>query len=252
MKQYRSIIVDDEENLQDVLKIKLERFCPEIQVIGTAMNAWDAFDLIQEVKPNIVFLDIAMPAESGFDLLKRFDKIEFEIIFITGFDKYGLQALKMSATDYLLKPVRTKELQSAVQKAIQNIESRQKLEHYEVLKHNLENEDNQDTKISIPVNGNFTFIKIENILRIEGWQKYTKVYLQSGECLTSSYNIGHYKDLLKEYHFSDVHKSHIINNLHIAAYDKDGIVSLSDGSQIPVARRKKEAFFQLVIQKRNR
>ena len=249
MKQYRCIIIDDEENLQEVLQIKLERFCPQIEVVGTAMNAWDAYDIIIEKKPDIIFLDIAMPAQSGFDLLKKFDKIDFEIIFITGFDKYGLQALKMSATDYLLKPVRTQELKDAVQKAIHNVENRQKLDHYEILKHNIDNPTNQDIKISIPYNGNFVFIKISDIIHIEGWQKYTKVYLQSGECLTSSYNIGHYKELLQSYHFSDVHKSHIINNLHIASYDKNGIITLSDGSQVPVARRKKEAFFQSVIQK---
>lgn len=248
--KYKAIIVDDEVKLQEVLRIKLERFCPQIEVVACASNAWDAYDLIQKYSPQLLFLDIAMPKESGFDLLQRFPKISFEIIFVTGFNQYALDALKISAIDYLLKPVSTEELKSAVQKAIQNIENRQKIERYEVLKHNLESQDKQGTKISIPSGREHHFIQVSDIVRCEGWQKYTKIYLQSGACIISSYNIGVFYDLLEEYEFYNIHKSHLINIHYISKYAKDGTLILKNGSEVPVARRKKEAFLRDVLHKK--
>ena len=245
--KYKAILVDDEIKLQEVLRIKLERFCPNIEVIGTATNAWDAFDLIQTQQPNIVFLDIAMPSESGFDLLQRFPRINFEIIFVTGFNQYALDALKLSAVDYLLKPVSTQELKSAVQKAVHNIETRQKLERYAILQHNIKSEAQQGDKISILCSDKHEFVKIAHIIRCEGWQKYSKIYLQNGTCIVSSYNIGFFKEMLESKGFYSVHKSHLINQYHIKSYQKAGIVVLSDGSEVPVARRKKEDFYQTFI-----
>jgi len=249
MKKYKAIIVDDEVKLQEVLRIKLDRFCPNIKLVGIAANVPEAFQLIQEQDPTIVFLDIAMPKESGFDLLQRFESIHFEIIFVTGFDEYALDALKLSAVDYLLKPVDTKELQKAVEKAIVNIQNRQKIERYEVLKHNLNSSDEMDKKISIPNSNSHIFVHASEIIRCEGWNKYTKIYLQSGECIVSSYNIGTFKDLLEPHGFYTPHRSHVINPNEIQQYFNTGKVVLNDGSEIPIARRNKEEFQKRFIHK---
>jgi len=246
MKKYKAIIVDDEAKLQEVLRIKLERFCPEVEIIGIASNARDAFELIKEQKPNIVLLDIAMPTESGFDLLHRFHKIDFEIVFVTGFNQYALEALKLSAVDYLLKPVGTKELKTAVQKAVKNIETRNELERYKVLQNNLKTEAEQGDKISILCGDAHEFVKVADIIRCEGWQKYCKIFLKDGTCIVSSYNIGFFKDILQSKGFYSIHKSHLVNQYHIKSYQKTGFVLLSDNSQVPVARRKKEEFKQFI------
>lgn len=249
MTTYSAIIVDDEIKLQEVLRIKLEKFCPQIELVGVASNVPQAYSLIKEKQPAIVFLDIAMPLESGFDLLQKFSTIAFEVIFVTGFDQYALKALKMSAVDYLLKPVSTQELKLAVQKAIHQIETRRKIDHYQVLKHNLENADKLTAKVSIPSSNTYQLVTVADIIRCEGWQKYTKIYLQNGECIISSYNIGVFRGLLESYPFYQVHKSHLINTTHIQSYQKSGVVIMADDSQVPVARRKKESFVAAFIER---
>jgi two-component system LytT family response regulator len=133
MNNYKALIIDDEPKLRKVLEFKLAKYCPDIQLVGTAGNAEEAFTEIKNLKPDIIFLDISMPGESGFDLLNRFDSIDFEIIFVTGFNDYVLDALKVSAVDYLLKPVVTANLVAAVEKAKSRIEDRQKVKMYHVL-----------------------------------------------------------------------------------------------------------------------
>ena len=244
---YSALIIDDEPKLREVLNIKLKQFCPQINVIGQAGNAEEAFDKINLLKPQLIFLDISMPLESGFDLIRKFDTIEFEIIFVTGFNEYALDALKVSAVDYILKPVQTASLIHAVNKAKAKIDERSKIVKYDILKHNLHHIGDQNTKIAIPGTQAYEFVKIENITRCEGWQKYTKIHLISGDVIVSSYNIGVFRDMLETYDFFSTHKSHLINKHHITRYLKDGTVILSDGSKAPVSRRRKEEFMDQVV-----
>ena len=244
---YQALIIDDETKLREVLKIKLNQYCPEIEVLDQASNVEEAFSKINLLKPQLIFLDISMPLESGFDLINKFDSINFEIIFVTGFNEYALDALKVSAVDYILKPVQTASLINAVNKAKVRIDERSKVAKYEVLKHNLHHIGDQNTKIAIPGSHAYEFVKIENIIRCEGWQKYTKIHLTSGDVIVSSYNIGVFRDMLENYDFFSTHKSHLINKNHITRYLKDGTVVMSDGSNAPVARRKKEEFMDQVV-----
>jgi len=117
----RSIIVDDEPKLREVLKIKLNHNCPTVDVIGEASTVDEAYEKINLLKPNVVFLDIAMTGETGFDLLDRFSTINFEVIFVTGFNTYAMEAMQANAVDYILKPIKTDHLISAVQKGSKNI-----------------------------------------------------------------------------------------------------------------------------------
>jgi len=244
---YTALIIDDEAKLREVLKIKLEQYCPMIKVLDTAENVQQAYSKIKELQPQLIFLDIAMPGESGFDLLDKFSDINFEIIFVTGYNEYALDALKVSAVDYVLKPVKTEDLVHAVQKATARIEDRGKIEKYDVLKHNLHHIGDQNTKITIPGTEAYEFVKMSDIIRCEGWQKYTKMYLRSGEVLVSSYNLGVFKEMLESYEFFSTHKSHLINKKEIVRYLKDGTVVMSDDSHVPVARRRKEEFVSQVV-----
>ncbi len=242
-----ALIIDDESKLREVLRIKLQQYCPEIDVIDTASNAPEAFEKITNLQPKLIFLDISMPGESGFDLLDRFEKINFEIIFVTGFNDYALDALKVSAIDYLLKPVITEDLVKAVEKAKERINEREKIELYHILKHNLNHLGDQDTKIAIPGANSYDFVEINKIVRCEGWQKYTRIYLLDGSCIVSSYNLGVFKDMLENYDFYCTHKSHLINKKYISRYLKEGTVVMSDAANVPVARRKKEEFVEKVL-----
>jgi len=247
MTKYEAIIIDDEPKLRKVLEVKLGQTCDGIRVIDTAENIDIAYEKITTKKPDIIFLDIAMPGGSGFDLLQRFERINFEIIFVTGYNDYVLDALKVSAVDYLYKPVNTDELIAAVSKAKGRITDRQKIEKYQVLKYNINHLGNQDTKVAIPGLHSYDFVKISDIIRCEGWQKYTRIYLTDGSCIVSSYNVGVFKDMLESYGFYSTHKSHLINTSSIAQYLKDGTVVMSDGSNVPVSRRKKDDFTHLVL-----
>ncbi|MFK7806681.1 MAG: LytR/AlgR family response regulator transcription factor [Saprospiraceae bacterium] len=247
MTNYTALIIDDEQKLRKVLQIKLEQFCKNVKVIGTAANSTEGFEKINQLKPQIVFLDISMPGESGFDMLNRFTKIDFEIIFVTGFNDYILDALKVSAVDYLLKPVGTEELIDSVTKACKRIDDREKIKRYDVLRHNLGHLGEQDTKLAIPGTNAYDFVKMSDIIRCEGWQKYTRIYITDGSCLVSSYNIGIFKEMLESYGFYSTHKSHLINVSLISKYLKEGTVVMTDGSNVPVARRKKEEFVDKIL-----
>ncbi len=239
----RSIIIDDEKKLQEVLEIKLTQYCENVEVIGRAENAKKGYELIKKTKPDLVFLDIQMPEETGLELLSRFDKIDFEIIFVTGYNEFALQALKVSAVDYILKPVENEDLKNAVIKAQKRLTEREKLKRFEVLKHNLENNTSKDAKIVIPGAKFYQQMSVSSIIHCEGWQKYTKIFHQCGKEILSSYNIGVFKDLLSKYDiFYIPHKSHLVNLNHIDGYKKEGIIHMNNGNEVPVSRRKKVEF----------
>lgn len=246
---FRSIIVDDEPKLVEVLKIKLEKFCPQLQIVGSGSNVVEAKQLIKDTKPDIVFLDIEMPGGSGFDLLDQFDPINFEIIFVTGYHEFALEALKLSAVDYLLKPVKTSDLAAAVERACSRLETSKILSNYQILQQNLNNTGDQTMKVGIPNNDAYEFVQVSDIIRCEGWNKYTKVFLTNKNEIVSSYNIGVFKDMLEPYGFYSCHKSHIVNKTHIKRYLKEGIIVMQDESEVPLARRRKESFVQDVLGK---
>lgn len=246
-KEYRAIIIDDESKLREVLKIKLNQFCPQIRIAAMAKDVKEGYEAILNEEPELVFLDISMPGESGFDLLNKFEKIDFEIIFVTGYNEYALDALKVSAVDYLLKPVKTEDLKLAVQKATSQIDNKDIVQKYDLLKHNIHHIGDQDTRITIPGTHDYQFVSINQIVRCEGWQKYTKIHLVKGDVLVSSYNIGIFKEMLEKYNFFNTHKSHLINTTLIEKYQKDGTVIMNNGDTVPVARRRKDDFMTKVI-----
>lgn len=243
----KTILIDDEVKNREVIKLKLNNSCKDVQIIDDASSASEAYEKIVKHKPDLIFLDISMPGESGLEMLSRFAVIDFEIIFVTGYNDYALDALKVSAVDYLLKPVLDIDLINAVNKAKNKIINKDRAQQYEVLKHNLDNVGGQETKLAIPGANAYDFVMIGDIIRCEGWQKYTRVYFVDGREIVSSYNIGVYKELLSSYNFYACHKSHLININHIKKYYKEGILEMIDKSQVPVSRRKKDEFLNTVL-----
>ena len=237
-------IVDDEKKGRDSLQRLLEEYCKEVEVVGQANSVETAYQFILKNKPELVFLDVEMPQGSGFELLKRFEKINFKTIFVTAHQHYAIKAIKFSAVDYLLKPVDVVELVAAVNHAIDTHNHNHHL-HYSVLLENLEN--NKTGKIAIPVKDGVAFISPLEIIRFQADGTYTHIYTQTDK-YTATKNIKEYEELLHELDFFRAHNSHLINLKHVKHFSRvDGyFAQMSDGSVVEVSRRKKEQFLQLM------
>lgn len=240
----KTILIDDERKALAILKNKLERLCPNIEVVAQTQNPKEGIDLIKNLKPDLVFLDVAMPEISGFDVLKEFKNPDFEIIFATAFDDYAVQAIKHCAIGYLVKPIDNKDLVEAVTNAQKNIEDRSALQKNKQLIENLGVQSFQQKKIIIPSVDGLEFIKIEDILHCQGDAGYTKINLITSKPLLSSSSIGHFSKLLENNNFYLVHKSHLINLNYIEKYLNEGYVILQGNIQIPVSRNRRQAFLE--------
>jgi two-component system LytT family response regulator len=243
-----AILVDDEENLRLSLANKLTKNCPAIEIVGMASNVTQAYELIVNKKPSVVFLDVEMPVESGFDLLRKFLHISFEVIFVTGYDSYAIDAINFCAIGYLLKPVDDDLLIKAVSNIV-NKQERDVQKNLDVLLSNVKEADNHNHKLAIPTMTGIDFVTVDDIIRFEGVNKYTVINLKSGSQITSSYNIGVYKKMLEKHNYYMPHKSHLINLNHLKKYTREGTIILSDDSNVPVSTRKKSEFLEIVKSK---
>jgi two-component system LytT family response regulator len=209
--------------------------------VAEAENGDEAYEYIVKLNPDLVFLDISMPRESGFDLLRRLPHLNFELIFITSFDQYALEAIEFCAIGYIVKPISTEYLIHAVENAKKRIQQKQGFNHNQVLIENFSHIP-ENKKIALPTSTGIEFISVKEIVRCEGYQKYTKIHISDGRTIVSSHNIGKFATMLEEYGFYPIHKSHIINTNYISSYLNEGVVVLTDGSKAPVSRRKKNEF----------
>lgn len=240
----KAIIVDDEKRGRDLLEILLKENCPNVMVIDKAGNADDAFYSINNKQPDLVFLDIEMPGLSGFDLLKKFEKIDFSIIFVTAYDKYAVKAFKFSALDYLLKPIDEEELKEAVQKV--NKTSVQTNAELEGLTNNLKTLKKESSKIALQSNKGIVLVEIKNIIHCEANGKTTWVYINGQEKILATKNLGEFESFLSDYNFIRVHHSHLVNMSHIKSYipGRTGTILMTDEAKIDVSQRKKDDFLK--------
>lgn len=182
----KAIIVDDEPKALAILKNKIERFCSNVTIIAESQKPKEAIELIERLKPDLVFLDIAMPEMSGFDILLEIMNPAFEIIFVTAFDQYAIDAINYCAIGYLLKPVDNEALIATVIKAEQNIEEKTALEKNKQLIENLGVQTFQKKKIVIPTQEGLVFVEIKRIVFCEGTDGYTKIHINDKKSIISS------------------------------------------------------------------
>ncbi len=237
----RAVIIDDEQNNIHNLQYLLQQYCPQVNIVGTAQQYDQAKALILEQRPNLLFLDIQMPDKNGFELLQSLPYRDFEVIFVTAFDQYGIQAIKFSAIDYLLKPINIEELQLAVNKVLQKRSSQQQNERLENLMQLLQQQ--KDThRIALTSLKETRFVNPADIIRCESANNYTSFFFQNGEKIIASKPIFEYEELLKGYGFLRSHQSHLVNKKHVRSWVKEegGYLLLDDGSSVPVSRQKKE------------
>jgi two-component system LytT family response regulator len=236
------IIVDDEVNNVENLCSILGKYCNEVTVLAKAKSADEGIELIEKYKPDLVFLDIQMPEKSGFDMLRSIPQIDFEIIFITAYDQYGIQAIKFSALDYLLKPIVISELKNAVQKAREKITTKQKNASIENLLDYIKKGQKGTPKIALPMLTEIMYINVDEIIRCEASDNYTTFYLQNKEKILVCKTLKEYSELLRPYNFVRTHQSHLVNLRFVKSLLKEdgGVLLLTNLSKIPISRQNKE------------
>ena len=238
----RSIIIDDEPNNIENLQLLLNQYCPEISIAATAINADSGIEAINAFKPDLIFLDIQMPGKSGFDLLKEFASINFEIIFITAYDQYGIQAIKFSALDYLLKPININELKLAVEKARQKIIAKQKDYNIINLLEYIKAGNKEIPKIALPTLQEIMYVRVDNIIRCEASNNYTLFYLQNGEKVLVCKTLKEFAELLTPHNFIRTHQSHLVNLHFVKSFLREdgGTLLLSDQTKVPISRQNRD------------
>jgi two-component system LytT family response regulator len=241
----RTAFVDDEIKGRLFLRQLCEKFEPRVKPVGEAANAREALELIELEKPDLVFLDIEMPGMTGIEMLRQLGEISFEVVFVTAFQQYAVEAFRLGAIDYLLKPVGPQDLKEAldrVEKKLATPGNRMALQQ-------LGQQFGQSfTKITIPSLNGFEFVEFEEIQYLQSESNYTRLALKSGRSILATRILGDFEDLLVPYGFFRVHKSFIVNLSHVQRYirGEGGIVVMQDGTEIDVSRRRKEEFLERI------
>ena len=245
----KAILVDDEPDGIRTLKKLLELNCPEVEIVGTCSNAMTAKLMLEEMQPDLVFLDVRMPGKSGLEMLTELPEQNFEVIFVTAHNEYMLQALQFSAVDYLMKPVDEDRLVEAVERVKKRMMQSTPAGNTEALLHNINKIGNpMEMRLCLPTLKGFTIVKLEEIVYCEAQRSYTVFRLTNNKTIMISKPLFDYDKLLNDTIFLRVHKSFLINLLHIKEYMRGdgGTVVMSNGMEIEVSRRKKEMFMAKV------
>lgn len=242
-----AVIVDDEEFARSSLYFLLQENCENIRISGIAKSVAEARNILSTNSIDLIFLDIAMPGENGFELIPEVQKGNAQVIFTTAYDQYALKAIKANALDYLLKPIDIDELKAAVNKASKQIDlSKNNTGRNEILQHLSTNlsERNEIRKISLPNGQGYSLVSIDDIIHIEADSNYSIFYLANREKITVSKVLKEYEEILPAHQFVRVHKSSIVNLNYLKAYNsRNGLeVMLKNGEKIAVSRRRASDF----------
>jgi two-component system, LytTR family, response regulator len=245
------LIVDDEEAAGNILRLLIEKHIPGEKTIRYCNTPEEALQVLPEFKPSLVMLDIEMPNMNGFDFLNKAVNWDFDVIFTTAYDKYAIKAIRFSALDYLLKPVDILELQNAINRHIVKKETQPQQQEKLVdnLISNLKQKDDSSFKLALSTMEGVFFFEPSGIIRCEGENNYTRFYFPDRKPLLVSKTMKEYEDILSDYGFLRVHKSHLVNKKYVKHLDKEGLLWMNDGSHIAVSRRKKDEVMKELMNK---
>jgi len=241
----RSVIIENEKKSRNTLRNFLQKYCTDVQIIGEADGVASGIALLKKTNPELVFLDIEMTDGTGFKLLESIDDIQFSIIFVTAYSEYAVKAFKISAVDYLLKPINPEELIEAIEKFKSETDLKGVHSKLEVLLGN----QNSVKKIAFPTSEGIELVKIDEIIRCESNDNYTSIYLITDKRITVSKSIKEYDLMLSEFDFFRIHQSHLVNLNYISKFNKNdgGYIVLENGKKLPVSRRNKQAFLEKLL-----
>lgn len=253
MAKIKAVIIDDNEEARTSLADDINRYCPEIEISGEAHSVRSGIKVLSKQNPDLVFLDIHLTDGDGFEILRELDDYKFKVIFTTGSGDYALKAIKISALDYLLKPVDPDELIAAVNKLKissekENISSDKPdnsiKENLDILIENIKNIPATTTpkRIALSSADRVHFVNINDIIRCESQRNYTLFYLTGNKQILVTRTLKEFDEMLEDKGFIRIHHSHLINLNYLKEFVKadGGYALMSDNSQIPVAVRKKD------------
>jgi two-component system LytT family response regulator len=240
------IIIEDEKHSRDILDNMLQQHFKNVEVIAVCENAEEGKTAIENLNPDLVLTDIELEKKSVFEMLQELSSINFEIIFTTAHEQYAIQAIKFSALDYLLKPFSLEDLSAAIKRYEQKKDKQQSAGQFNALFHNLKHIQKDAKKIALPTTNGLTIVPLKDVIRCEADVNYTNFFLTTKNKMVVSKTLKEFEELLNDYDFIRVHHSHLINLHHVKNYTRGegGIVTMTDGAQVDVSRRKKEEFMK--------
>jgi two-component system, LytTR family, response regulator len=243
-----AIIIDDERRSRNALRQKLTQYCADVQIIGECESGEDGIRCIEEKKPAIVFLDVEMPRMNGFTMLQQLSNRNFDLIFVTAFDHYAIQAIKYSALDYLVKPIEVPELQKAIERVNQKHQHSNPDKRLEVLLDNLGQKKHERFRIGVPTATGLAFLRVEHIIYLEAQDNYTHIFLDDKRKYIVSRTMKDFEEMLPAETFLRIHNSHIINKNFAEKYIRGdgGQVVLTNGAVLDIAKRKKAEFLKAI------
>lgn len=239
----RSILVDDEVHNLDLLAILLSRYCPEIEILGSVQSINEAYDLIHTLKPDLVFLDVKLLEGTGFDLLRKFNEINFEVIFISGYKEFEKEAFEFNAIDYVVKPIDIERLQKAIKRASNKLTLKEKPIYLQEFIQALDPKTEHLSKFKVHKQNSVIWIPFTEIVFLEADFGNTQIFTEKKECYSIGFNIGKCLELLiNANYFLQIRKDIIINTLFLKSYTKGEpcFVTLDTGEEFEVSRRKKK------------
>jgi len=247
-----AIIVDDEQNAREFLQKLITRyFDKKIIVLKTCDSVKIGVEAINQLQPDIVFLDIQMPKENGFELFKHFDNINFEVVFTTAHKNYAIDAIKHAAFDYLLKPINHIDLLSTVRRFEANRDNLKRQERISLLLENLSSENDSFNKIALPTQNGYELQRLNHIIYCQSDSNYCKIKCVDGKEFYLAKTLKFVENLINNQLFFRIHKSYLVNLNFVKKFDKiDSLhITLTDGEQLPVSVRKKESFLNVILHK---
>ncbi|RZJ73685.1 LytTR family DNA-binding domain-containing protein [Flavobacterium sp.] len=247
-----AILIEDDKHLREGLKALIERYTDDIAIIGEADSVKAGIEAVQELKPQVIFLDIHLGDGTGFDMLEKLaeksGKIKAHIVFITAHEQYAVKAFKFSALDFILKPVDFEELQTTISKIKDAVRHNNSFEHIDLLLENIRKKVDNFKRIALSTSDGIHLFEVSDIIRCEAKVNYTQFYIKNHKPVLIAKTLKEYDELLSEHGFERIHQSHLINLAYLKSYIKSdgGYVVMSDNSNIPIAQSKKDKLQELI------
>ncbi|MBK9531878.1 MAG: response regulator transcription factor [Chitinophagaceae bacterium] len=237
----RSIVIDDEQHCVRSLLSDLQQHCPVVEVVEACSSAKEGMMAIKKLNPDLVFLDVEMPWMNGFEMLEVSGDIHFSIIFTTAHDEFAAKAFRISAVDYLLKPIDANDLKAAVQKVEKKMDEGSSLNHISNLLRNMR-QPSSGQKIALPQREGYEFVDISSIIYCTAEGAYTKIFIEEKKPMLVSRTLGDVEELLSPEIFQRIHHSTVVNVAYISQFLRTdgGSVVLKNGEKLSVSKAKKE------------
>ena len=238
-----TLIIDDQKICVEMIKDILEKDCPSVDIVGARHSGPEGIKAIKKFNPELVILDVEMPGMSGFEMLKEIKDPHFDVIFVTAHDKYTIEAIRLNAMDYLLKPVLPHELTASISKVIQK-KNDNKLRHINSLLKYIDQNKRSLKRVALPLGDGLLFFDLADVIHCESESNYTTMYLATGQKMVVTKTLKDIETLFEGNDFFRIHHSHLVNMNHIRKYVRGnaGYLVMSNGASITVARSKKQEF----------